>query len=163
MRVRVGGRADAVEIAAFLTRLSDRTVRLRYMMGRKMTPEAAWAEAMRMVGSESPHRTILVASTTELIGLGELVESQQEPRLAEIALVVRDDHQGVGHGTALLGELIRLAGAKGITALRVSLLAENRAMRRLIARTGLPTRVEYAGGSLEMVLDLTAARMPAIA
>lgn len=59
-----------------------------------------------------------------------------EGRSAEFAITVADDWQGRGLGAILLQRLARRAQALGVLQLHGRVLAENRAMQRVVQRLG---------------------------
>lgn len=148
---------DQTRIADLLQRLSDRTVWLRYMLARRMTPEFARSEAIRMTTGH-PGRTTLIAflpgEPENAVGVAELILDPLDSTVAEVALVVRDDQQGSGIGTALLSRLIRMAPAHGCSALRFTLLAENHGCSRLLRRFPFPRKAEIYSGTLEILMHL---------
>jgi acetyltransferase len=135
--------SDIVLLADLLCRLSERTRQLRYFAPRALAGEVLWREAARMArGRTDDHITLLVvaqgAGQDEAIGVGELVRDGQTPTAAEIAVVVRDDLQSQGLGSFLLWQLVCTAQQNGITHLHADILAENKAMLRLIRGLRLP-------------------------
>jgi RimJ/RimL family protein N-acetyltransferase len=133
--------ADGALLVELLQRLSVRTRQLRYFSPRSFTLETAWAEAERMVrGHAGAHLTLIASSPQtnyeQVIGVAELVPVAGDPTAASVAMVVRDDHQGRGIGRALAEQLARCARATGIATIHADLLAENRAMRRLLEVLG---------------------------
>jgi RimJ/RimL family protein N-acetyltransferase len=133
--------ADGPLLVELLHRLSTRTRQLRYFTPRAFTLETAWAEAERMVRGHAGTQLTIIASSPQtnyeqVIGVAELVPVAGEPTAASVAMVVRDDHQGRGIGRALAEQLSHCARATGISRLHADLLAENRAMRRLLEVLG---------------------------
>jgi len=142
--------ADAPRIAAMYDRLSARTMRLRYCSGLRIAGEV---EAARLCGGDPHDRAVLLAvSEGEVIGIGEL--GRVSDRCGEIALVVRDDCQGEGIGTALGEELVEVARKLGYTRLQAYMLAENRAMRSIIARMPFTRSWDGGCGELSVTLEL---------
>lgn len=148
---------DQTRIAELLQRLSDRTVWLRYMLARRMTPEFARSESIRMTTSH-PERVTLIAflpgEPESAVGMAEMILNPLDPTVAEVALVIRDDQQGNGIGTALLSQLIEAAPAHGYTALRFTLMAENQACSRLLRRFSFPRQADLFSGTLEILMRL---------
>lgn len=62
-------------------------------------------------------------------------ESDENQKVAEIALLVEDGFQGQGIGTRLLQQLTIYARLKGVTDFVAFVLAENRAILRLLEHT----------------------------
>ena len=156
-RIVVGpaGQEDIALLADFLLRLSPQSLRLRYLITREFTPESAWTEAERMVrGPATLIATPAHRAFAEAIGVAELAPDQGDPTIGHLALMVRDDWQGQGIGTALLGELRGLAPLLGIATLRADLRAENTAARRLILGQGLPRAAQTRFGETQIMLHL---------
>lgn len=157
--VREAQPADLGALAELLGRLSERTIQLRYMHLRRLTPGAAWSEAERMTQARSPGHTTLLASIRhgdhdELVAVAELVRDRHNPVAGEIALVVRDDLQQQRIGSFLLWRLIRVAQRDGITRLSANMLAENRGMLQLIRALGLPATITTRYGETEAQITL---------
>jgi len=57
------------------------------------------------------------------------------PGRAELAVEVVDDRQGHGIGARLVGEVVAIGRARGVTEVVADVLAENVAMRRVLAGT----------------------------
>ncbi|MDT0529336.1 GNAT family N-acetyltransferase [Micromonospora sp. DSM 115977] len=73
---------------------------------------------------------------------------------AEVALLVRDDWQRRGLGTALLRRLVRHAEQAGYAALVLHVQAENAPMLRTVRRLGRPTPAERDGGLVTVTVPL---------
>lgn len=85
------------------------------------------------------HRFAIVAVADEegaerIVGVGRF--DLRDEVSAEFALVVRDDYQGLGLGTALLARLLDLARARGVRLMTGDVRAENRRMLRLLTSQG---------------------------
>ncbi|MEM4649260.1 MAG: GNAT family N-acetyltransferase, partial [Candidatus Bathyarchaeia archaeon] len=88
---------------------------------------------------------VIVASALEngvetIIGIGSYVKIPGT-KTAEIALVVRDDWQNKGLGTALLSYLIEIGKNKGIESFTAWIFTDNTKMLHLIKK--LPYKVEF--------------------
>lgn len=118
---------DAPRVAALYDRLSPRALRLRYCSAVRISGEA---EAARLCNSDPADRAVL------------------------LALLVRDDCQGEGIGTALGHELVEVARELGYTRLQAYMLAENRAMRRIIAKLPFTRNWEGSWGELCVTVEL---------
>ncbi|MET7749391.1 GNAT family N-acetyltransferase [Micromonospora sp. NPDC005367] len=75
---------------------------------------------------------------------------------AEVALLVRDDWQRRGLGSALLRRLVRHADRAGYAALVLHVQADDTAMLRTVDRLNSAVRTEVDGGILTLTLPLTA-------
>lgn len=70
------------------------------------------------------------------VGVARYISSPEHPETAEIAAAVIDGWRGRGVGSALIAELARRARNAGITRFTALMLADNRAMRHVLARLG---------------------------
>lgn len=73
---------------------------------------------------------------------------------AEVAFVVRDEHQGRGVGTLLLEHLARIARGLGYRTLEAEVLLDNRQMLEVFAHSGLPTRERMVDGLMHVEMAL---------
>jgi RimJ/RimL family protein N-acetyltransferase len=156
---------DAGLLAGMLGQLSRRTLYLRYMSGRHFSADVIWNEAMRMARGFSADHTTLVATlqsngSEQAIAIAELVRDQHDQAAGEIALVVRDDQQQQGIGGFLLARLIHVAQHSGITDLSANMLAENKAMLRLIRAQGLAYTARAGGGEIQVHVSIPPHRQP---
>jgi acetyltransferase len=96
------------------------------------------------------------AGGPQLIGVGRLTKTHLEEQ-AELALVVEDDWQNVGVGTAVIESLLEIARNAGVRRITGRIAADNSAMRHLAAREGFSTTFEGKAGMWRLELDLDAA------
>ena len=89
----------------------------------------------------------------EIIGGGRYVVVR--PGAAEVAFAVADEFQGQGLGTLLIRHLVRLAREAGLKELTADVLAENAAMLKVFARSGLGVTTRRAGAVVEVTLALS--------
>jgi RimJ/RimL family protein N-acetyltransferase len=75
---------------------------------------------------------------------------------AEIAFTVEEDFQGRGIASRILRHLIHIAQKKGVAQFEAEVLAENRAMLAVFARSGLPMKQSFEEGAIHVTLSLTA-------
>ena len=92
----------------------------------------------------------------ECVGLGNLHVCDDT---ADIGVLVQDDWQGRGVGSALLSALVRRIRERGSHFLRADVLDENRFALQVLARFG-PARTSLASGSYTTVIDLGSGRTP---
>jgi RimJ/RimL family protein N-acetyltransferase len=88
-----------------------------------------------------------------IVGVGRYVVYRDQPRVAELALEVVDDLQGMGIGGALSRRVITQARRNAVTCLTATLLWENRPARALLRRLEFHARGSR-GTELEMELAL---------
>ncbi len=129
--LRKGVPADAEAVSELHRRCSTATLFRRYHTGVRTVPRR-WLHRLLV----PPRGTsVLAVFGREVIGLAQLIPSAAGG--AEISLLVEDDWQSQGIGTALLSRLAALAEAQGITELRADCLAGDDVLPRTAARAGL--------------------------
>lgn len=151
--------ADTLLLAELLSRLSERTRHLRYMGLRHFSASVIWNEAARMARGHTPDHTTLVATMRpnnydEAVAVAELVRDRHDRGVGELALVVRDDQQGQGIGSHLLRQLALQAQRGGLTNLSASMLAENKAMLRLLRSLELPYTATTSYGETHVLVTI---------
>ena len=85
------------------------------------------------------HPVIVAADEDEVLAYGSLSPYRDKPAFratVEDSVYVRAGHRGVGLGSLVLTELLRLARARGHRAVMARIVADNEASRRLHARLG---------------------------
>ena len=136
LRLRPPLADDAEALVEFFTRLSDRSLYLRFHgfqpVGRRLVEpylEPDWAERGALVGTlaraDGPERIVALASYARL----------RDPAAAEVAFAVADEEQGRGIGTRLLEQLaLRGRRARHLALRRGGARRERRNARRLRRR-----------------------------
>ncbi len=158
--IRLAESSDLPLMAELLTSLSDNTRYLRFLSPLPaFSQERATTEAFTLWLDNSWPTLILLATMGEgeeekVIGLGELHIDPQAPEQAEVALLVRDEWQSQGIGTVLVNRLITLARRRGLTLLFAETLAQNKAMRKLLAKLDMPLSFNYQSGTLRVEMEL---------
>ena len=150
--------ADKDRLAAAHGRLSEETVRRRYLAAK---PRFSAAELRYLTEVDGRDHLALAALPVEdpetIIGVARCVRLLDAPETAEFAIVVGDAYQGRGLGTLLARELATAARATGIRRFAATMLGDNVAVLRVM-RT-ISTRLELEsieGGLREAVVDLAA-------
>lgn len=132
---------DASAERAFIENLSANTQRMRFMAQVRHPSDKQINE---LIQSDGTSRVALVAVTKE--GAAEKIVGVSRYHLdastdhCECALVVADDWQHKGLGTALMKHLIDIARSNQISALESIELAENTDMRTLMHELGFHLR-----------------------
>jgi acetyltransferase len=112
-----------------------------------------------MLGCELAPAVALVVTVRQgraerAIALAELVAIDSD--IAEAAIVVDDDYQGLGLGRALLRQIVALASNRGLRRLQFDIRRENRAMQGLVRSLELPCHCQYWPDELCLWVELTA-------
>ena len=152
LRVRPIRPDDADRLVALHGRLSVQTIYQRFFSVLRRLP-TDWARYLARVDYE--RRLALVVERDlpdgpELVGVARY-EPTGEPDRAEVAFVIEDRWQGQGLGTALFGDLLAAAEARGIRVFTADVLADNTRMLDLIARFTRVVSRRLDGGVLSLV------------
>jgi RimJ/RimL family protein N-acetyltransferase len=146
---------DAHKLMHLHDRLSTEAQYFRFF-GPK--PRLSEDEARYLANVDFRTRFAIVAEITsdgehEIVGVGRF--DINEPWVAEAAVVVRDDYQHVGLGTAILDRMREIGRGAGLKAFRAEVLAENTRMIDLLAANGLEvTPAETGVVSISAPLEL---------
>ena len=91
----------------------------------------------------------------ELVGVGRY---HCDPRddFADVAVVIRDEHQGLGLGTAVVEHLAEIARHHGLPGFTASVLATNGPMLHVFRKLGLPMQTHLHGGVVELRIPFPA-------
>ncbi len=149
--VRLAYPEDAEAVTAMHGRCSERTLYLRYVSA------GDWHEIQmrRLSGGHSGATLVAFGSEGTVIGLGNVFPERPDDSVsAEIAVLVEDQYQGQGVGTALLRRQLRIAERMGFTEVVAVVLADNGGMRRMLERTGLSWTTNIEDGSATMRANL---------
>jgi GNAT superfamily N-acetyltransferase len=87
-------------------------------------------------------------------GVARYVRLPDDAEVAEIAILVFDEWQGVGLGMSLLTELARRARIAGIRRFRAVMQSDNRRVRRLIERLGPVRVIDDRGGTAVIEVEV---------
>ncbi|MCU1630139.1 MAG: CoA-binding protein [Pseudonocardia sp.] len=147
---------DAEHITAFHKQLSDRTRYLRYF---GPYPRISPRDLERFTNVDHRKRVALIALLgDEIIAVGRYEGlGDSEPVVsAEVAFVVRDDHQGRGLGSILLEHLAAAARENGLSRFEAEVLVENHQMVRVFRDAGYQVSRAFAEGVLHLEFDIEA-------
>ena len=148
---------DRDRLAEGFYRLSDRG---RYQ--RFLTPKNRLSDAELRYLTELDNEDHLAIGAVELTGGGEgrglgvarFVRDASDPEVAEAAIAVVDDAQGIGLGRLLFDHLVAAAAERGVHRFRGEVLAENRAALRLLEGVGAPLHKRIEAGVTEVEVEL---------
>jgi RimJ/RimL family protein N-acetyltransferase len=148
---------DRERIAKAVRQLDRESVYTRLFSYRKELTESGLDRIMRV----DPEREVALVVTAGagddemVIASGRyFVSPDGEERTAEVAFVVEEDYQGLGIAGRLLRHFARIAREQGITAFEADVLARNKSMLAVFARSGLPMRTRHEGGTVHVTLSL---------
>lgn len=155
--IRLAHPEDSKAVTAMHRRCSPRTLYQRYVSSRD------WHEIQmrRLSGGHSGATLVAVGDQGTIIGLGNVFpETPGDEHSAEIALLVEDDHQGRGVGTALLRHQLRTAERMGFAEVVGTVLADNAGMLHLLEATDLHWNSTVESGVVTMRAPLPANHAP---
>ncbi len=157
--VRDAEPADEPALLTFLESLGDETRRLRFATLRPNLEARAhrWAVPERSDDVSLVAETGLDADGARGTIIGNGSYDRSGPDSAEVAFVVKEEHQGRGVATLLLEELARRANEAGITTFLAEVLPENTGMLDVFRASGFPLRLHAEPGELmvEFPTELT--------
>ncbi|WP_028932848.1 bifunctional GNAT family N-acetyltransferase/acetate--CoA ligase family protein [Pseudonocardia spinosispora] len=145
--------SDADDLLAFHSRLSDRTRYLRYFGPYPHIPPRDLKRFVEVDHHDQVAFVCLLGS--EIVAVGRYVRLD-DTASAEVAFVVRDDHQGRGLGSILLEHLAAAAGESGVQRFVAEVLVENNTMVRVFRDAGYQVSREFADGVLHLEFDVEA-------
>ena len=138
---------DEPRMIEFHQGLSDSTVQLRYMHALPLAQRIAH-DRLRSICFTDYNRDIILLATAgdRVMGVGRLTKLRYG-HTAEIALLVRDDHQRKGLGRHLLAQLLKVAAAEQVGSVQAIMLRTNEGMKKLASDAGF-TFADLSGKEL---------------
>ena len=103
--------------------------------------------------------TVGAGAEETVIASGRFVAAPGDavPQSGEIAFVVEEDYQGLGIAGRLLRHLADVARTRGVATFEADVLAENKSMLAVFAKSGLPMQQRREGGVVHVTLALRGA------
>jgi len=151
--IRQAWPGDCNAIRDFLARLSPRTCYLRFFTGAPgMT-----AAMLRLLAGDGPGLDVVLAiHGGVIIGHAMAADATGQPggQVMDIGVVVTDGWQGRGVGSALVRALTGRALDRGVSALAMDVLPENRRVLAMIARRWPEARYDHPGDYLTIEVQL---------
>jgi acyl-CoA hydrolase/GNAT superfamily N-acetyltransferase len=143
--------SDEPLLKEFFYSLSDQSLYRRFISMRKDMPHERLQE---FVVIDYTQEMVILATLKEgevekVLGVGQYGINETN-HTAEVALVVRDDRQDQGVGTALLLYLTYLAKREGLYGFTAEVLVENKPMLHLFEKMGFDIQKRSAQGVYEM-------------
>lgn len=162
--LRVAADGDAPALVALLTRCGPRT-RSRRLAGAAMSgPHPATSPP---TGSVSPPGGCVVVAETaqgDLVAMAQIATAQVvagNPPTADLAVLVREDHQRLGLGAALARRAVDVAAALGFRELAARGSADDPRLAGLLLTLGLTSYARTTDGLLTVRAPLDAVASPA--
>ncbi len=153
---------DEQKMSDLFYSFSDETVYRRWMTA---VPRMSHRNLLDYLKTDESKNVAIVAETTkpdaesELIGVGRY-HTDRATNYAEVALVIRDNYQGRGIGSALFAHMLKIAknGLEGFTA---EVLGTNRAMLQVFHKSGLSLQSTLSAGVYSVTMPFQHERAPA--
>lgn len=149
---------DKTALAGAFGHMSKESIHSRFLTDKK---ELAERELAYLTELDFIHHVGLVAVLPEtdpgrIVGIVRYILINQESAklLAEVALVVVDQYQAKGIGTALLKHIAMIAGKAGVSTFEAYVLWENLHIRELFEHCGYQIHSEIEGDLLKLFLDI---------
>jgi GNAT superfamily N-acetyltransferase len=153
---------DRERVAAAVKQLDKESVYTRLFSYRKELTDAGLTRIMTIDPAREVALLVTVGTGPDEVAIasGRCIDSgtTDADKTAEVAFVVEEDYQGLGIAGRLLGHLARIARERGVTAFEAEVLAENKSMLAVFARSGLPMQQRREGGVVNVTLSLKPAR-----
>jgi acetyltransferase len=151
---------DEPLLVAFHGRLSEESVRLRYLHPFKLDARTAHERLIRACFVDYDREMALVAEVRtasgarEIAAVGRLSRDRDGSDGAEFALLVADPWQRRGIGLALLQRLVEIACRERIGRVYADILAANVGMQQLCARVGFTLDPMPEAGVVSALLEI---------
>ena len=153
---------DAGLLVSGLERLSEES---RYR--RFLSPKSHFSDAELRYLTEvdhSDHEALIAIdpATGQATAVARYVRADDDRESAEVAVVVADDWQAQGLGTAMVERLAERAGEEGIVRFTATVLGTNEAAQRMLRGLGALRSSTTHSGETELEIDLPARNSRAV-
>ena len=158
VRIRAIRPADKAGIAQAFSMLEPESVYTRFFQLRQSLSNQELKAATEVDFENVVALVVTIESggRETIIGGGRYVtiDPSSTQRSAEIAFMVEEDFHGQGIAGRLLKHLVHIAREKGVRQFEAEVLAQNKAMLAVFARSGLPMKQSPADGAIHVTLSL---------
>ena len=154
---------DREAVAAAVRRLDPESIYSRLFSYRRELSEAGLARIMTVDPSREVALVVTAGAGADeiVIGSGRYVASDAPgaaERPAEVAFLVAKDYQGLGIASRLFALLVEIGRKQGITRFEADVLAGNKSMLAVFARSGLKMQQRRDGGVIHISVPLQSAQ-----
>jgi GNAT superfamily N-acetyltransferase len=153
--IRPSREADLAALSDFFAGLSERTRYLRFF--GPVTPGPALLRSL--AGCADAADAVIAVRGTVIVGHAMAVDRIDPPgtRITDIGVVVADDWQGRGLGSALMRAVLTGARARGVTLLEMDVLGHNRQVLHMITSHWPAARIEQSRDCVSIRIRLPGA------
>ncbi|XXY52735.1 GNAT family N-acetyltransferase [Sorangium sp. So ce269] len=138
--------SDESALQDLFYRLSDESTYRRFMSHKREHPHE---EMQQLVNLDYDQNMAIVACAgpehETLVGMARY-DVDPKNNLADVAFVVRDEWQGKGVGTLLMRRMAEIARARGIAGFEADVQLTNKAMMRVLEKSGLRLCLDLQAG-----------------
>lgn len=160
IKIRAVRPDDKEHLRAAFGKLDRTSIYTRFFGHRKELTETELEQAINV----DFDRVVALWATIDsggaeiIIGGGRYLRNAEPASLlgAEVAFAVEEDYHGQGIASCLLSHLVRIARNKGLLQFEADVLAANRPMLAVFARSGLPMQQQRARDVIHVTLSLHA-------
>ncbi|WP_437563253.1 GNAT family N-acetyltransferase [Sorangium sp. So ce542] len=155
--------SDEAALQDLFYRLSDESVYRRFLSHKREHPHE---EMQQLVNLDYEQNMAIVACAgperDAVVGMARY-DVDPKNNLADIAFVVRDEWQGKGVGTLLMRRMAEIARARGLAGFEADVLLSNKAMMRVLEKSGLRLSLALEAGVYHVTarFDAPEGRAPA--
>jgi GNAT superfamily N-acetyltransferase len=135
--------SDDAKLLDLYHRLSTKSLYNRFFTIPK--PDSDYATYLANVDFIN-HFALVGEMDDKIIAVGRFIRKQDSPDVAEISFTVADAWQGQGLGSLLLKHLADIARQRGIRTFECHVLADNRPMMKMLARSGFACTQQIEAG-----------------
>ena len=143
---------DKPLVKSFYHDLSDRSKRLRYLVPTNEISDEDLAYFTDV--DHKRHEAVVALDGDQLIGVARYVRVPGDREAAEVAVVVGDEWQNQGVGTALLDSLTERARENGIVRYTALVSPDNEVVLGALDRAGATRTGTSGDGEIELAVDL---------
>lgn len=143
--------SDEPLLKEFIYSLSDRSLHRRFITLRKDMPHERLQELVVIDYTKKMSILALIRQDRKevIVGMGQYVVIEAT-HTADIAFMVRDDHQNRGIGTELLHYLTYLAKRQGLLGFTAAVISDNEPMLHVFEKLGADIETTVDTGVLEL-------------
>ena len=154
--IRVLRADDRERMAAAVRGLDRESIYTRLFSYRGELTDAGLDRIMRFDADREVALVVTVGRAADevVVGGGRYVVTDATARSAEVAFMVEEDFHGRGIAGRLLRHLAAIARERGIATLEAEVLAGNKSMLAVFARSGLPMTTRPEDGIVHVTLAL---------
>jgi RimJ/RimL family protein N-acetyltransferase len=153
LHLRPIGAHDRDGLAGLFGRLSPESRRLRYLLPKRALTSRELASATDVDHVRDEAIVAIDVSDGSIVGVARYAHDADRAGVADVAVEVADELQGLGIGTELARRVVDRARANGFTVLTATTLWENRDARALLRRLGFRA-CWIRNGSIDQQLQL---------